>query len=187
MQALWGWRVADRDRSMEEVERTIGKMLMRALRVAVEEGIINCEVASCVEDRPTESLRDSCGQESSDEDQGLGRKGPRRKESYQRARATGSVLLLVCPRRPGSRRQAHTSCIRSTCVSWNLRKGESFPCTELGKGPGARSIRDRSASGSPHPCPMSSENTCPPPALQVLTAHGPRPPSCSWQTGHWCP
>lgn len=84
-----------------------------------------------------------------------------------------------------------TSCTSSACVSWNLRGEESFLCTEL------RDLEPDlfwawSASGAPrcstaHPCPISPAYACPPPALQVLTAHGPRPPSCSWQTGRWCP
>lgn len=73
-----------------------------------------------------------------------------------------------------------------------LRGGESFPSAELGNGPGERSLRlgqlrEPHGTRPAHPRPTHPKDTRPPPALQVLTAHGPRHPSCSWQTGRWCP
>lgn len=42
-----------------------------------------------------------------------------------------------------------TGCTSSACVSWNLHGEESFPCTELSKGPGARSLLGLVSFGSP--------------------------------------
>lgn len=96
-------------------------------------------------------------------------------------------------------------------VAVTLREGSLALRWHLVLGTGLRRLWDRAAAWPPlmrarriwkkglgqlrephgacpaRPCPTHPADTRPPPALQVLTAHGPRLPFCSWQTGRWCP
>ena len=142
---------------MEEVEKTIDKMLRRRghepesdhwdmaaqggyLRqdlnsqscIQIEGRIINSEVAS--------GVGESCSLVTSVEDQGTWKEGPWEKGVYQR-KGSGSFSSLPAHGDHGLGARLVTGCTSGACASWNLHGEESFPCTELSKGPRARSPR----------------------------------------------